>query len=418
VKVNTQYFSWTDAAAATNFPLTTPGVSPKFVIAWTKGLATGRFSHRRSIGFAASPSSRFCTASQSVDDVTTSSGDKAQRTDCVLAGISTAGAIDALLDVTVMAPGVTFTVDDAMPAGTAQDVEVFVGGGTEITNVATGVFDQRTSAGDSDITSVGFQPDFVLLLSSFGIAPEPDIRAGTSTGIGACDAALNQWACGTRAIDELGTSDTGSYMKSGQIIAVPTTAAGIGVCIVRASLTSMLSNGFRLNYAEADATVRRFGYLAIKGGKWRVGGLTTKTALSTDIIVSGLGYRPSGILFVSSCRVESTDDVCTADDQLSIGCIGDSGAGYMLSLNGSTKDTDAQAVTAVSVQLTNSATYTNTHDTSGVIEGAMIPTLATNDGFINQMSVADTAQNFVGYIACGDPPTGVVGGGLIVPENQ
>jgi hypothetical protein len=416
-------FLWTNDVAGTPYVESIYATMPKFMIAMsmgdTGGGSGGRQDYRKTVGFATSASSRWSIGIQAVDAAGTSACDKAQRADAVLTKVSAAGAVDARLDLSSFDPaGLTWMVDDAIPSTEVYSSILFTG--TEITNVALAAFDQATATGNNDITTVGFQPDLVLILSDYGIAPEPDIRVAASVGFGACDASLNQWAYGSRALDAAATSDTGTYMKSGQVIGVPTASAGIGTCVVRASITSMLSNGFRLNYAEVDATVRRFAYLAVKGGRWKVGSLLSQTDTSTVSTVS-LGWRPSGGLLLSAARAESTDDTPTAHDHFSLGFWGSSSISKTTEFATSSmaaRDEDNQATTQVSVQLGGAnSLYLNIDSATGFVNANGVLNSVTPDGFTLKMTDADAAQSFIGYVVGGEPITGVVGGGLLIPEN-
>lgn len=406
-----EQFNVDTGAAGTNYDRSHAFPS-KALLALTMGYPVdydiaATWTPRRSIGFAASTSSRWMACSQSVYGAGTSATDKMQRADAILGTLTTAGALEALLDVTNMSGAPTrFTVDDAFVD--AIKVGLAGIGGADIQNVAVGGFDQATGTGDNDITTVGFQPDFVLCISPYCIAPEPDIRTGSAIMVSACDAALNQWVCGTRALDAAGTSDTGRYMRKDQFIGVITTAAGLGTCLVRASLTAMLSNGFRLNYIETDATVRRFGYLAIKGGKWRVGNVRTVNDTSTPIVASP-GFKPVVGMLVSTGAVESTDDTPTAHDAVSIGMF----TGVAARATYGQLDQDALATTDTSIFQESDETYCRTGiSASGVLDSYMDITAVGPKGFDSLMELNHATLADIGYWVAGSNRRGIVGAGM------
>lgn len=409
-------FNVTTGAIGTNYARTGQGFTGKAFMGMLNGYtgsadSTARGNARFCFGMATGTAARWNSGFQTEDTVATSNCDKMQRDDSFLSTLDTAGVMSALLDLgAVGTDGPTWTVDDVFPD--TPRCHILSLGGIEITNVALGVFDQATATGNSDITTVGFQPDFVQIISCYGTAPEPSVLTGSSFQIAACDAALNQWVMAQRGINASANADTGTYFRSGQVIGVPNSAATITGCLARASITSMLSNGFRLNYAEADAVVRRYGYLAIKGGNWKVGTLTTQTDTVTAIAVSA-GFKPSCGLIASIGAAESADDTPGVNIHSSIGMFTSDTHRVVQGV----RDTDGSANMEVTITNEEDEVYCHITASAGTVDGLMDIQTIQPKGFNAIMDDADSSGFIAGYWAAGSKRTGVVGIGHL-PEHR
>lgn len=289
------------------------------------------------------------------------------------------------------ADGFTLIVDDAMPV----DLRVhFLALGTPITNVASIQFQIPASPGDQDITSLSFQPDFLLFFSNGETTVPPDASGNARFMVGAATGASNQGVLLTYASNGEATMDTRAYCTSGECIAM-NNANVPPLIIERADFVSFLSNGFRLNWAEINAT-RYIHCLALKGGNYHVGNLLTQTDTTTDIVESGFGFPPTAAMFFSHGQAESTSDTFQDNDRVSIGAFSS------LTLRGAqgTLDEDAVLTSEVTTAIEFDAVYVNISSASAV-QGLMDVKSKDGDGFTMIMDDADPAQAFVWYAAFG-----------------
>jgi hypothetical protein len=151
-----------------------------------------------------------------------------------------------------------------------------------------GYFDLQNSLGNQSIAGVGFQPEFIIL---FGI--EGDFFGDTTPGnlgLGAATSSSNQWAGSLfcQHNNYTWSATRTSNWSSNRII----TSAQLGY---DAQFVSFDANGFTLNVTNAPSVVKRYVYLALKGGgSYRAGTNQSRTTVGTQSI-SGLGFQPTAI---------------------------------------------------------------------------------------------------------------------------
>src|SRR3989304_340697 len=314
-------FNTGTGAVSTTVPVTGTGFQPKVVIFWWTGRtettdAIGRLTMNLGMGVAISSTERWANSSYSLD--ASAAAETSRRMDnasCVVT-IDAVGALTGALDVQSMdSDGFTLIVDDVMPY--SMRVHYLALGGTDLTNYAANYLIGPTITGNYDITSVGFQPDFVLFAST-GMSSNPPV-GGTATDAPAYGFAVSnsaQVAYTGNSDDGSTTMDTDKYLYAGECCAIIAAAGGVSVW-QRDSFVSFLSNGFRLNRVEGT-TATRFFYLALKGGSYRIDNLLTKTDV-TDIVETGFGFSPKAAMFMGHMTVQSTVDTTQLGKQLSLG---------------------------------------------------------------------------------------------------
>jgi hypothetical protein len=390
-------FSTGTGAAATTVAVSGVGFQPGAIIFWWSGRtetsdAIGRATHQRGFGFAVSASDRQAVGSMSTDAAAASDCGRITRNDACIATVDAAGAVLALMDLQSMdADGFTLVVDDAFPSSLRVHYLALAG----MTNAATGWFATPTSTGNADVvTSLAFQPDLVLFMSCDITSDPPNASASRGHILFGAAVSSSQRAIWNGGSDEAApTMSTGNYCNDIECLGFLNNAATS--VAYRADFVSFLSNGFRLNILEGT-TARRTHYLALKGGNYRVGSLTTQTDTTTPIVQSSFGFAPSAALFLSHGNTESTQDTAQANDRLSIGAASSTtnrGAQGTLDENGVA---NAEVTTAVE----HDAVYVNIN-TSSAIDGLMDMQSFDSDGFTTIMDDADASGKFVWYVAFG-----------------
>ncbi|MCI0560400.1 MAG: hypothetical protein MN733_18090 [Nitrososphaera sp.] len=396
-------FNITTAAAGNTVAVTGVGFQPKAIIFWYSGRTesvdtVGRISHQRGVGFAVSATDRRSAATQSEDASAAADTAQTLRNAACIATITIAGAIDGLGDLQSMdSDGFTIVIDDAF----ASDVSVsyLALGGADLTDVATGSFAKPTITGSQSITSLPFQPDFVMFAAN-KFTSENAIGADSKLSIGMATGPANEgvWAGASNSNDL--TTTTKSYATDVESIAI--LAAGGDTIASRAEFTQFTATGFDINWLEADTAADIVYFLALKGGKYRVDSLLTQTDTTTDIVETGFGFQPKAGLFLSHGKAKSTQDTLQDDDEWSIGAFHSTTArgaqGVM--------DQNAAADSVVSAAIEFDEIYVNL-TTAGALEGLMDIKSIDTDGFTAIMDDADPAQAFVLYAAFGDAAGGV-----------
>jgi hypothetical protein len=261
-------------------------------------------------------------------------------------------------------------------------------GGDELTNVNTGQFTIPISGGEHSITGTGFKPDAVILLS----AQTSSIPLTTSTpnlSIGIATASTEQNVVLSYSRNGQTTSDTQRYNYNGEVVAQSSTT-GI---YHRESFVRFDTDGFTLNHIEGLTT--RYGlYIAFKGGYYKVDSVDTRTD-GNDIIKTGLGFSPKGLLFLSHNTVLSTEDTVQANARLSIGAASSVTERSVMA----TSDEDGLADTETAYANYDTAVYA--HITDDAIVGLMDIKSIDTDGFTTVMDDADPSAARVAFLAIG-----------------
>lgn len=372
---------------------------PKAVILWWIGRtdatdAAGNANMRRGFGVFTSATDRRCIVETSNTGAAAgNSSTYIHDAACIVNVPPITSAIDGILDVdAILTNGFRLIVEDVMPA----DVRVFylALGGDDLTNAETGIWTGPTATGDQDITTVGFQPDCLIIFSECNTVNPPDGQGDESRMmISFVDDAGNAvvWAGGT----DVGSAsmDTSSYCRGGECMA-NLSHSDLFVMFNRATFVSYLSNGFRINWAKAADLNEKHQFLALKGLKTQVGNLLTQTDTTTDIVESGFGFSPKATLFLSANRAENTAEAPSGHDNYSLGCaLSATSRSAVFSL-----DEDNLANSEVSTAHEFDAVYGQLDGTPAVV-GLMDYKSTDSDGFTCIMDDADPSQAFVGYLS-------------------
>lgn len=389
-------FSTGTGAVSSTVAVTGTGFTPAFVLFWWNGRtdttdAAGSASHVSGFG-AMSATERIVVVAHSTDAGASAEADAGQRTDACIASMSAAGAIDGLLDFSSFdSDGFTLVVDDVMPVSLRVHYMAF---DSAITNVDMGFFTEPAATGTQDITAPGFQPDAAFFMSfsnNTGDPPMTGTDSRRSFGVAAGATPANYVWCGG-SNDAAATMQTLSYCRSGDAIAGMEGA--VTTTNMRGRVSAWLSNGFRITWDEVTGNnVRRILYVALKGGSWFAGDLTTATN-TTAFGETGVGFQPEGVLFVSHNNSASTSDTAQDHESLSIGAADSSLNQAACALIDEDNTANAEVATAVE----HDEVYINL-DTADAKEGGMKLNSMDSDGFTVQMTDADPSALFVWYVA-------------------
>jgi hypothetical protein len=385
-------------ALGTTVAVTGLGFQPKFVMFWWGGtagatdLVSGTLDISGGFGWATGASNRACVGF-SMDDAAATTAEKSvpHSAACIMA-LSNAGAVTGLIDFQSFdAGGFTLVVDDVMPL--TLRVHYLASDESPGGQVA-GEFTTTAGAATTTVTGLPFQPDIVFLLST-----GKDTTNGTSAadctfqlGVAKSSAASDQAIIAIYADDAVADAATGSYCRLGECYAGIFAASG--TLRNRTTLASMNSDGFTLTHVDSPLINVRTFYLALKGGAYHIGSITTATN-TTAFAETGVPFQPTGALFASACSAEST----TAESQhlqLSIGATDDvpnrRALGFL--------SEDLTSSTQATVAIEHDEVYVNL-STADALEGLMDVNAVTSDGFTMQMDDADPVASFVWYAAFG-----------------
>lgn len=214
----------------------------------------------------------------------------------VFTGTATFSIAGSFTVTTIGSDGFTITIGTQFAADTTIYYEAW--GGSDITNVAIGAMTQRITTGSFTETSIGFQPDFAMFVSTAAIANNT-ATAHAKLKIGVTDG-TNSGLATAYCADAALASVCGTYMREAaaqnEILASMESNTSVNV---RDSLTSVSGSSpyITLNCDEASGTptAALIYVLAIKGGRWHVGNYTAATTATTFDVTDGPAWTPVGI---------------------------------------------------------------------------------------------------------------------------
>lgn len=400
-KVGT-FLSGTGAAGST-VAITGVGFQPKALICWMSGRTeavdtVGALTILPSFGFAASSNAEYCISGYSADAVAASDTARRKNVDSFICEIDAAGAnVGSLGLQSFDADGFTAVVVTAFTV--SRRIHYLALGGDSITNVKQGEFVMPNVLGNGDITGVGFQPDCVLMIHRRATGAGSGSGLGLSLTIGAASSSSQRAVVGIRSVDAGVTMDADSYALD--VECLMTNPQGGGAPLDRYDFVGFIADGFTLNCLEVGAA-NRVGYLALKGGNYRVDSLLTSTTGGATIQETGFGFKPAGVLFLSHCMAETVQDSNSAHLRLSIGAA----TGPTERTACAVRDEDAVADSNCAAAVEFDECYANINTSTDTIDGLMDLDSMDADGFTTIMDDGDPAAAFVWYVAFGPAAAG------------
>lgn len=386
----------TDVVGST-ITVTGVGFAPLALILWWSGRteavdAVGTETHRRGMGFAVSPTDRRAITNISIDNVNPiDSASRHTPNACVSVLLDTT-TVDGELDVQSMdADGFTLVVDNQFSQ--SYRIHYLAIGGPDVLQAVTGQFTAPLATGNQD-TVIGFEPDALFFLSTNQTTAPPITGVDSRFCFGAALSASEQAVIAGGSNDGVTPSQAVGYCRDGECIALPSST--LTVLELRAAFVQMNATGFRLNFTEVSGIAPYIFYLAIRGGRYKLGTLLTETDTVTPITISGLDFQPSAGMFVSAMRAESAADTLTDHDTWSIGAVSTPNIRGAQAI----ADEDAVATSDTNTALEFDAVYANVSN-AGAIQGLMDVQSIGVSSVSLIMDDADPSQSFVWYLAVG-----------------
>lgn len=384
---------------------------PKLVLfSWTGRTAVGQAEgdHKFGMGCMASATKRGGHTSQSVQAAGTSASD--QRTfnnNCILLQ-TTAGAVDGAADFDAfLSDGFRVIITDVFT--TTYLVNYMAIGGSDLTDVDVVSVTSPTVIGTQDVAvafalNTGLDDKAVIILGGgddLGFNAT-DVYSQFGVGVAAGDTIVNA-IMGGNSLDAQGTSDTGSYCFVGDCIG--TVSVPANPVTRRASITTWLSTGFRLNWVTVDVDPNPYLAIILKGGRYRVGDSLTSTGGTNQ--VEATPYIPKGLLVASHNKAQSAAATPQAQDERSVGFVAGASARNYVSII----DVDALGTTDIGVAQNTDEMYAN-QSTAGAIaiEGLMdLVSFDATPSFTFVMDDPDPVASFFWYLLMADTPAGPPG---------
>lgn len=358
--------------------LTTPGTNAS--IDWSFGSGTGSGSG--------------ASTSRAKDNVTASSIGLWRNANLVNDITTAMNSGGQLVITTLDANGYTVTPTTAFAA--SYEVVVMAIGGDSITNVFAGGCSVASGTGnDTPVTGLGFQPDFILFHTGTVGQASGALTAGFQHHIGAADG-TNNWSFAI--VEQTAVSPSVVHHHFDDSYCFATMAVTGTSCTRRVALASFDTDGFTLNRIESSAGTgtSALRYLAFKSGGNIKCGTTTMRTDTNNQAVTGLSYKPVGLLLVSGLATANLTDTPGDHYGLSVGVTDGT-------TQGSIWIGSEHAVTAANTNEELSATRVlmNRNVNTQANDGDMSFESFETGGFTLDQEGAAAAAYKVGYVAFG-----------------
>jgi hypothetical protein len=185
---------------------------------------------------------------------------------------------------------ITWTTNNAV----ALKIHYWAVGGSDITDVAVTDFTLNTGTGSQAVSSLSFQPDALMFLSTSQTAFN-SLGDNSILTSGMAVSSTEECVSSLISVHNLATSDTGRSQR------IDACLDGMSDGTTREYLcdfTSMDANGFTINISDAPAAAYKVIVVAIKGGSWFIGSDTVPVTDTTKAF-TGVGFQPNTALFQS-----------------------------------------------------------------------------------------------------------------------
>ena len=378
-----------------NQAITGVGFQPTLVMFFhtgSAGAAGGAANAVHSMGAATSSSEQWAGYYVSQDAQATSNVHCRITDASCFTSISVAGATTFQASfVSMDADG--FTINLTTAPGASQKVAWLAIGGAQV-QAKLGTITTPVSTGDDAHTGVGFQPDGLILYAPVNSTSAPPVTLNQSNdGSIGWASATNQAVTGYRAANAAATSSTVGRQRTDQIFAWPTDDTG---GFIDASLVSLDSDGFTLNWPTATAAANYYFYVAIKGIQVGVGAFNQKTSTGTQA-TTGVGFTPKALLVQSFDNTSTTSNVAT--QRVSFGIT--DGTSQFAMWRG---DQDS-AATMIARRYQNTSKLLELRTEASGSDSANAEATISSfdaDGFTVNWSTADATARQIIYLALGD----------------
>jgi len=252
------------------------------------------------IGFSDGTNDRSISARSEDNQGTSDTGRIASETSILKVLDKTSNTVTLEAGLTSFNADGSFTITySAGKSGTGASVQYIALGGADITDVKVDTITSGTTAGDVDYTTVGFQPNFVMFM--YTRQNQADVAQNhAELGLGFASSSSEEGALVVVSEDGENTSDTHRAQLTDSVIYQLTPSTGNQNA--QADFVSFITNGFTLHWSDLpNNTDDKFYYMAIKGGKYKVGAFTQPTTGTAPFNqnVTGVGFQPTGLLLAS-----------------------------------------------------------------------------------------------------------------------
>lgn len=389
--------SFAASTAGGSQAITGVGFQPKAIIFfYTTQTAAGNSSTSSGygMGFATASSTQRAIATYSVAAGTSDTARVSSETKTIII-LSAVGTIGAAASLTSFDSN-GFTIQWNTTPASAYIIHYVAIGGAAIANATAGTFSLTTGTGSLAVTGTGFKPDFLMFLGIDSSSASETIDANDIFHLGFTSGTTTQAGLSLYSRDGLNSSDTCSTQRNDNAVVIAGPAGtACNTVDALASLTSFDSDGFTLNKSDAPSSAVKVHYLALKGAQFKVGVFNSPTS-SGNSAVTGVGFKPEGLMLASFARAAST--AATANYYFGLGSTDGTRAGR---ISRADTDNDNNPDPDISTNLSEAFGAYTGNGTLGLVASL---TSFDNDGFtLNWSTTQSTARQIIYWAIAGLP---------------
>lgn len=369
------------------------GFQPKAVLLFaTKNATLGSAVHYNiALGYATSSTQEATVASSDTDAVTTTVNRRSSSNADTITFETFAGTGLEADFTSFGADGFTL---NWTAVNNGVDIQYVAWGGTDLTNVRAGTFNQALVTGNQAVTGVGFQGEFGIFLHSNLAVDESDSN-NAQIGIGAAVSSSSRWAQNWLMSNGVTTSVAVGTQVSTACI---TLNSQFGI-VYRADFVSWDSDGFTINNSTVDGEANRIHYLVFKGGQYKLGAFDQPGSTGNQA-VAGVGFTPKGVLLSSYNHAANVSQQNHARTSIGIGIDStNSRSMWAGSSNGVTTTVADQLISSKVIVLATEGTPTTNAQADYVTNDS--------DGFTVNWTTVDATSRQVMYMAFAGEPAAV-----------
>jgi hypothetical protein len=297
--------------------------TPKAIILYSTGGTTndiGAAGYQTCIGFS-DGTNHTCWTDTSVDNAAAANVANTHRNDSVLV-ITTPGTPGTTIvrgTCIFQTNNVRFTWAVNNTAG--YFIHMMAIGGADITNVKVAAVDAgRNTAGTQDYTGLGFNPSngtSVLFLVGGTRTTVNASVTSLETSFGCAVSSSKRWAIGNESEHTADPTDTWCVQRDDAVFYTTT----LGAVSATADFSAWITDGFRLNWTDAQAsTSAKMMYLVINGGTWDCGTTIGSGSAAVNDVNFGVSVNGSTLrgLFMTSTGMVTINTI-SAESRISYG---------------------------------------------------------------------------------------------------
>nr|AUN37450.1 hypothetical protein [uncultured bacterium] len=383
--------SFAEAVSTGNQSVTGVGFQPKLVLFWWNRRASDGTSADNEVGFGVgiSSSARRAVGYKSVDASNPSNNSPVnQTTTCIYYAQGGAGKADF-----VSQDSDGFTINWSAVTGGGFLINYLALGGSSLTNTSVGTVTTPGSTGNQATTGLGYSPTALMFFAGKMSANDPlDGNTNGSFVMGMGTGSSAQGWSGERSKNNV-SPQVAKHRQSTANIIGSTGDTSVGS---QASLTSLDSDGFTLNFGTVSGSSDIAYYLAMRGPHVKVGNFNQATTTGNSAI-TGVGFTPKALLLLSANDTSANNDATLAHAQISFGAATSSSA--RLPVAG---ESDAVSTTAAERNLDRTKIIKLFSAGTPTLNAAADLVSFDSDGFTLNWTTADATARQIIYLAIGD----------------